>query len=107
MILNYVKSQSSVKPELVDTTSSKKVVYLRKNIVEVVNTDDDTNEEYIYYEYEEAKLTKEEYKQYLEELNNNKTLESIENLQTENQMLREEVDMLTACLVEMSEIVYA
>ena len=34
MKLNYIKSQSSVKPDLVDTTSSKVVVYLRQNIVE-------------------------------------------------------------------------
>ena len=37
MKLNYIKSQSSIKPELVDTTSSKSTVYLRKNIVEVEN----------------------------------------------------------------------
>ena len=34
MNLYFKKSQSSVKPELVDTTSSKKVVYIRQNIVE-------------------------------------------------------------------------
>ena len=40
-------------------------------------------------------------------MNSTETLESIENLKAENQMLTEQVDMLTACLVEMSEIVYA
>ena len=68
MKLNYVKSQSSVKPELVDTTSSKVVVYLRQNIVENKKTDEMSGEETVFYEYEEAKLTKDEYQEYLKEL---------------------------------------
>ena len=68
MILNYVKSQSSIKPELVDTTSSKSTVYLRKNIIENIKTDEMSGEETVFYEYEEAKLTKEEYQEYLKEL---------------------------------------
>ena len=68
MKLNYVKSQSSVKPDLVDTTSSKVVVYLRQNIVENKKTDEISGEETVFYEYEEAKLTKAEYKEYLKEL---------------------------------------
>lgn len=67
MKLNYIKSQSSVYPELIDTTSSKKCVYLRKNVVEV-QSEDMNRETYITYEYDEAKLTKEEYEQYLKEL---------------------------------------
>lgn len=106
MILNYIKSQSSVYPTLIDTTSSKKYVYLRQNVVEK-QTEETDEETHIYYEYDEAKLTKEEYEQYLKEINSTETLESIENLKAENQMLTEQVDMLTACLVEMSEIVYA
>ena len=61
MKLNYIKSQSSVKPDLVDTTSSKKVVYIRQNIIEAQKDDA------VFYEYEEAKLTKEEYQEYLKE----------------------------------------
>ena len=68
MKLNYIKSQSSVKPDLVDTTSSKVVVYLRQNIVENIKTDEMSGEESVFYEYEEAKLTKEEYQEYLKEL---------------------------------------
>ena len=67
MKLNYRKSQSSVYPELIDTTSSKKCVYLRKNVVEV-QSEDMNGETYTTYEYDEAKLTKEEYEQYLKEL---------------------------------------
>lgn len=68
MKLNYIKSQSSVKPNLIDTTSSKVVVYLRQNIVENKKTDEMSGEETVFYEYEEAKLTKEEYQEYLKEL---------------------------------------
>ena len=68
MKLKYIKSQSSVKPDLVDTTSSKVVVYLRQNIVENIKTDEMSGEETVFYEYDEAKLTKQEYQEYLKEL---------------------------------------
>ena len=68
MKLNFIKSQSSVKPDLVDTTSSKVVVYIRQNIVENIKTDEMSGKETAFYEYEEAKLTKAEYKKYLKEL---------------------------------------
>ena len=114
MKLNFVKSQSSVKPDLVDTTSSKTTVYVRQNIVEKEKTVENTNSEdndatstTVFYEYDEAKLTKEEYQEYLKELNGSDTLQTIENLKTENQNLNEQVSMLTECLLEMSETVYA
>ena len=68
MKLNYVKSSSSVKPDLIDTTSSKTTVYIRQNIVENKKTDEMSGKETVFYEYEEAKLTKEEYQEYLKEL---------------------------------------
>ena len=100
MNLYFKKSQSSVKPELVDTTSSKKVVYIRQNIVEV-QKDNAT-----FYEYDEAKLTKAEYAEYLKELEATDTLEIVENLKSENQALSEQIDMLTNCILEMSEMIY-
>lgn len=101
MKLKFIKSQSSVRPKLIDTTSSKKVVYIRQNIAEV-QKDDMT-----FYEYEEAKLTKEEYKEYLSEMGAQDTLETIEKLKAENQTLSEQVGMLTNCILEMSEVVYS
>ena len=68
MKLNYVKSSSSVKPDLIDTTSSKTTVYIRQNIVENQRTDEMSGEQTVFYEYEEAKLTKQEYQEYLKEL---------------------------------------
>lgn len=100
MKLNFIKSQSTVKPEPVDTTSSKKVVYIRQNII-AVQKDDTT-----LFEYDEAKLTKGEYKEYLAELEAQDTLETIENLKSENKSLTEQVGMLTDCILEMSEVIY-
>ena len=68
MKLNYKKSQSSIKPDLIDTTSSKKYVYLRQNVVEINSTDEQSGENRSYFEYDEAKLTKSEYEEYLKEL---------------------------------------
>ena len=68
MKMNYVKSESTIKPELIDTTSSKTTVYIRQNIVENKKTDEMSGKETVFYEYEEAKLTKAEYKEYLKEL---------------------------------------
>ena len=107
MKLKYIKSQSSVKPDLVDTTSSKVVVYLRQNIVEVEKTNESYDTPTTFYEYEEAKLTKQEYQEFLKELNGSDTLQTIEDLKAENQNLNEQVTMLTNCLLEVSEIVYA
>ena len=100
MKLEFYKSSSSVKPELIDATSSKTVVYIRQNIVEVQK--DDTT----FYEYDEAKLTKAEYEEYLKELGATDVSETIENLKAENKQLSETVDMLTNCILEMSEIIY-
>ena len=101
MKLKFIKSQSTMKPDPVDTKTSKKVVYIRQNIAEVQK--DDTT----FYEYDEAKLTKDEYKEYLAELETQDTLEIIENLKTENKSLNEQVDMLTDCILEMSEVIYS
>lgn len=67
MIIEYAKSQSSEKPDLIDQTSSKSHVYLRRNISESYREDMDGNNQK-YYDYEEAKLTKEEYEQYINEI---------------------------------------
>ena len=114
MKLNFIKSQSSIKPDLVDTTSSKTTVYIRQNIIKKEKTVENTNSEdndatstTVFYEYDEAKLTKEEYQEYLKELNSSDTLQTIENLKAENQNLNEQVSILTECLLEMSETVYA
>ena len=52
-------------PDVVDMTSSKTTVYLRRGIKEKQRTDETSGESMTYYEYEEAKLTQEEYAEYL------------------------------------------
>ena len=101
MKLRFNKSQSSVRPEPIDTTSSKKVVYIRQNIIEIQKNDT------TFYEYDEAKLTKDEYKIYLDELKTLDMIEIIENLKSKNKSLAEQVDMLTGCILEMSEVIYS
>lgn len=68
MKLNYKKSQSNVRPDLVDDYSSKTTVYIRRNIIEKSVEDKIREESRTVYEYDEAKLTKEEYEQYLKEI---------------------------------------
>lgn len=68
MKLKYYKSESTIYPELIDTTSSKTTVYLRKNVVEKQVTDEINGESHTMYEYNEAKLTKAEYEKYLQEM---------------------------------------
>lgn len=93
--MNWYKSESTVRPNKIDTTSSKKVVYLRKDIVEKQREDEENGDMITYFEYDEAKLTKEEYEKYKENPEN----EEIEKL-------RNEVDLLTECLLEISQILY-
>ncbi len=84
--MNYIKSESMIKPLTVDATSSKTTVYLRKNIVDKERTDDEGNV-YQYYEYDEAKLTKAQYKEYLKEL-------EIADIQQQ----RADIDYIAMCL---------
>lgn len=64
--MEWIKSESTVIPETVDTTSSKTMVYLRRSIEEKQRTDEVSGESITYYEYEEAKLTHAEYEEYLQ-----------------------------------------
>lgn len=63
--MEWIKSESTERPETVDTTSSKTSVYLRRNIKETTRADEE-GDETTWYEYEEAKLTHAEYEEYLQ-----------------------------------------
>lgn len=63
----YRKSESSIYPQLIDTTSSKTTAYIRRNVEEKQREDEITGETYTYYEYEEAKVPKAEYEKHLQE----------------------------------------
>ena len=65
MELTYRKSESGAYPALVDSTSSKYVVYIRDNVVEKTVHDEMSDTDYTVYEYDEAVLTKDQYQMYL------------------------------------------
>jgi hypothetical protein len=64
MNITYVKSESTVKPDVVSI--EKTTVYIRRNIVEEVRTYEDVST--TFYVYEEATLTHEEFSKYSNEL---------------------------------------
>lgn len=63
--MKWVKSESTVMPEIINKESSKTTVYLRRNIKESKCTDKISGDIMTYYEYEETALTKKEYTEYL------------------------------------------
>jgi hypothetical protein len=66
MTYKQVESYADQKPDEVDTTSSSTTVYLRKNIQEVSNSDQDGNDtDGTHWRMEEAQLTHEQYQEYL------------------------------------------
>lgn len=88
MNVEWTTVQSSQKqmPKIVDETSSEYYVYLRRNIVEKKYNDEQSGEIHDSYEYEEAKLTHEEYKEYQKQF-------KISDLQ----QLRADIDYIALC----------
>lgn len=73
----WYKSESNARPEMVDSNSSKKYVYVRKNITEI-RRDDET-----LYEYDEAKIPKEVYDIFQSQSEANDRLDDIEEAITD------------------------
>jgi hypothetical protein len=59
--MNYYKSISNDRPQVVDNTSSPTTVYLRKNIEAVEVKDVETGNTRIEYHYDETAISKDEY----------------------------------------------
>lgn len=76
--MTYYKSSSNVFPVLIDITSSPTTVYLRKNVKAVEIEDVTTGEKRTEFQYDEAKITKDEYINILHE-----------ELETSNEALQE------------------
>lgn len=66
IIYKHIEGSQTERPLEVDTTSSKTVVYLRKNI-ERVEKEDEQGNKYELWEYDEAQLTHDEYSIFLQE----------------------------------------
>lgn len=69
MLLKWREARSAEMPMEVDDQSSSKSVYLRRNIESKEEVIDDEGNTSTYYEYEEAKLSHDQYAQYLSERN--------------------------------------
>lgn len=78
----WYDGESSVYPALVDTTSSKKWVYVRRNIEEHEREDDEGIKEK-FYSYEEMKVPKDIYDIFRNERDNSDRLNDIEEVLTE------------------------
>lgn len=65
--LNWKNQESLNKPAVIDTTMSKKVIYIRQNIQEI-ETETTDGEKQIKYIYQEAQVTAEDYNLYIESL---------------------------------------
>lgn len=68
MTLNWKPSEADTIPEEIDTTSSTTTVYFRRNI-EAVEVPDEGLASHTVYKYEEAKVPKIEYVEWLAEKN--------------------------------------
>jgi hypothetical protein len=63
--LDYYPSESDIMPEELDTSSSQTTVYLRKNIRTEERKDPETGETRTVFVYDEAKMPRLEYVDYL------------------------------------------
>lgn len=63
MQINYKTVQSHIKPLELDVSSSEDVVFVRRNIKEVLS-EDSSGEAVVLYEYQEAQLNPDQYAQY-------------------------------------------
>lgn len=92
--MKWHKSESTIRPDEVDTTSSKTTVYLRRNIVEKQREDLVSDNAVTYFEYDEVKMSKDEYAEYLK---------SISLIDTQQQ--RADIDYIALCLgVDLYEV---
>lgn len=64
--MNYIYAESAVKPTSIEI--QKNVVYLRKDMVEKKRTYEDRDAE-TFWSYKEAKMTPEEFNEYMNRLN--------------------------------------
>lgn len=62
MELNYRYAESTVKPSALEVTEG--TVYIRKDINEITRTSEQNGDAVIYYTYQEAALTPQEFNEY-------------------------------------------
>lgn len=94
-----VEGSQLIKPPTFEKDEQTGYVWLRKNITEIEKQDEMSGTTIKLWKYDELGLNKTEYEEYLKYQQSVDTKEEIDNLKTENQML-------TDCILEMSEIIY-
>lgn len=85
-------AESNKKPDIFDTTSSKKVNYVRKDIVEIEREDSDGNT-YTIYQYKERKVNKTEWNMYLSLVESQDALVAAEQTITDMDLKSIELEM--------------
>ncbi len=75
----WYKVESMVSPIMIDSLSSKKWVYIRRNVVSKTEVDEFGNE-HVTYRYEEQKIPKENYAIFLTSSENSDRLSDIEDI---------------------------
>ena len=58
---NWYSGESTVNPALIDTNSSKRYVYVRRNVEQHERIDEMTGETVTYYSFEEMKIPRDVY----------------------------------------------
>lgn len=58
---NWYSGESTVNPALIDTNSSKKYVYVRRNVEQHERIDEMTGDTVTYYSFEEMKIPRDVY----------------------------------------------
>lgn len=79
----WYSAEGTTRPENIDTTSSKKWNYVRKDIHTEERTDEMTGEAYTVYVWLEMKIAKENWELYLTAVSNEARLADVEEAITE------------------------
>lgn len=79
----WYKTESNTRPTIIDTESSKKWVYVRKNIEEHEREDETTGIKETFYSYEEQKVPKEVWGIFEKTVENDERIADVEEAITE------------------------
>lgn len=79
----WYKGESCTYPQLIDVISSKKWVYIRRNIEEHEREDEFSGETILFYSFEETKIPKDVWAIFEKETDNSERLADVEEAITE------------------------
>lgn len=79
----WYRAEATAEPTLVDSTSSKRWVYVRKNVTAEQRTDEFTGETYTVWVFDEAKIPKDIYTIFEQQASDQARIADIEEVITE------------------------